>query len=81
MARTMTVDLGNELQEYVNSLIKSGDYLTPSEVLRESVRALREREAGPKLAALRRMIEDGDNSGETIKWDREFILNRLRKNI
>jgi len=81
MAPTMTVDLGNELQGYVNSLKESGDYLTPNEVLRESVRALREREAGSKLTALRRMIEDGDNSGEAIKWDREFMLSRLRKNI
>ncbi|PAX78111.1 type II toxin-antitoxin system ParD family antitoxin, partial [Citrobacter sp. TSA-1] len=28
MARTMTVDLGDELREFIESLIESGDYRT-----------------------------------------------------
>lgn len=42
MARTMTVDLGDELREFIESLIESGDYRTQSEVIRESLRLLRE---------------------------------------
>ena len=34
MARTMTVDLGDELREFIESLIESGDYRTQSEVIR-----------------------------------------------
>ena len=30
MARTMTVDLGDELREFIESLIESGDYRTQS---------------------------------------------------
>lgn len=41
MARTMTVDLGDELREFIESLIESGDYRTQSEVIRESLRLLR----------------------------------------
>ncbi|HBC3298084.1 TPA: type II toxin-antitoxin system ParD family antitoxin, partial [Escherichia coli] len=41
MARTMTVALGDELWEYIESLIESGDYRTQSEVIRESLRLLR----------------------------------------
>jgi len=37
MARTMTVDLGNELRNYVESLVSAGDYRSNSEVLRESL--------------------------------------------
>ena len=37
MARTMTVALGDELWEYIESLIESGDYRTQSEVNRKSV--------------------------------------------
>ena len=37
MARTMTVDLGDELREFIESLIESGDYRTQSEVIRESL--------------------------------------------
>ena len=40
MARTMTVALGDELWEYIESLIESGDYRTQSEVIRESLRLL-----------------------------------------
>ncbi len=40
MARTMTVDLGDELREFIESLIESGDYRTQSEVIRESLRLL-----------------------------------------
>ncbi len=40
MARTMTVDLGDELREFIESLIASGDYRTQSEVIRESLRLL-----------------------------------------
>lgn len=36
MARTMTVDLGDELREFIESLIESGDYRTQSEVIRVS---------------------------------------------
>ncbi len=42
MVRTMTVDHGDELREFIESLIESGDYRTQSEVIRESLRLLRE---------------------------------------
>lgn len=45
MARTMTVALGDELWEY----IESGDYRTQSEVIRESLRLLREKQAESRL--------------------------------
>ncbi|NUV23369.1 hypothetical protein MS6204_02275 [Escherichia coli] len=49
MARTMTVALGDELWEYIESLIESGDYRTQSEVIRESLRLLREKQAESRL--------------------------------
>lgn len=49
MARTMTVALGDELREYIESLIESGDYRTQSEVIRESLRLLREKQAESRL--------------------------------
>jgi hypothetical protein len=33
MARTMTVDVGDELREFIDSLVKAGDYRTQSEVM------------------------------------------------
>ena len=59
-----SVDLGKKLEQTVNDLIKSGRYNSRSEVLREGVRLVEEREA--RLAALdvaiARGVADGDAS-------------------
>lgn len=49
MARTMTVDLGDELRDFLESPIESGDYRTQSEVIRESLRLLREKQSESRL--------------------------------
>ncbi len=46
----ISADLGNTLEAYVADLVKSGRYHSKSEVLREGVRLVQEREA--RLAAL-----------------------------
>ncbi|MCW7353321.1 type II toxin-antitoxin system ParD family antitoxin, partial [Escherichia coli] len=45
MARTMTVDLGDELREFIESLIESGDYRTQSRSDPRVLRLLREKQA------------------------------------
>jgi len=59
-----SVDLGKKLEQTVTDLIKSGRYNSRSEVLREGVRLVEEREA--RLAALdvaiARAVADGDAS-------------------
>ena len=59
-----SVDLGKKLERTVTDLIKSGRYNSRSEVLREGVRLVEEREA--RLAALdvsiARGVADGDAS-------------------
>lgn len=46
----ISADLGKQLESFVSSLVESGRYGSKSEVLREGVRLIQEREA--KLAAL-----------------------------
>ena len=79
MARTMTVDLGQELRGYVESLVHSGDYRSNSEVLRESIRLLREKQAGTKLEQLRHMIDEGEASGSPLEWNAQEFLKRMKK--
>ena len=79
MARTMTVDLGNELRNYVESLVDSGDYRSNSEVLRESLRLLREKQAESKLEQLRHLIDVGETSGDPLIWDAKEFLERMKK--
>ena len=79
MTRTMTVDLGNELRHYVESLVDSGDYRSNSEVLRESLRLLREKQAESKLEQLRHLIDEGESSGDPLTWDTHEFLARMKK--
>lgn len=81
MARTMTVDLGDELREFIESLIESGDYRTQSEVIRESLRLLREKQAESRLQALRDMLVEGLSSGEAQPWEKDAFLRKVKAGI
>lgn len=53
----MSADLGEALESFVTKLVASGRYHSKSEVLREGVRLIQEREA--RLAALDASIAHG----------------------
>lgn len=53
----ISVDLGGPLEDYVSDLLRTGRYNSKSEVLREGVRLVQEREA--RLAALDAAIARG----------------------
>ncbi|KHS72855.1 CopG family transcriptional regulator [Pectobacterium brasiliense] len=78
MARTMTIDLGDELRHYVESLVESGNYRTQSEVIREALRMLREKQAESDLQTLRQLIAEGINSGEPQEWNKDEFLQKIR---
>lgn len=78
MARTMTVDLADELREFIKSLIESGDYRTQCEVIRESLRLLREKQAGSRLQALRDLLAEGLSSGEPAAWEKDVFLKKVK---
>ena len=78
MARTMTVDTGEKLRGFVESLVESGGYKTNSEVIRDGLRLLQEKQAASKLATLRRLIDEGENSGKPVDWNVEDFLARMK---
>ncbi|RLV58371.1 type II toxin-antitoxin system ParD family antitoxin [Parashewanella curva] len=77
-ARTMTVDTGEELRSFVEGLVESGNYKTNSEVVREGLRLLQEKQAHSKLETLRQLIEEGESSGEAVKWDMNSFLTTAK---
>jgi antitoxin ParD1/3/4 len=80
MARTMTIDTGNELRGFVESMVDSGQYKTNSEVIREGLRLLQERQAASKLETLRRLIDEGESSGDPVDWNvNEFLAGMKQK--
>ncbi|MCK7157759.1 type II toxin-antitoxin system ParD family antitoxin [Enterobacter kobei] len=78
MARTMTVDVGEELREFIDSLVKAGDYRTQSEVMRDALRLLREKQAESRLQELRDLLAEGLGSGEAKPWNKDAFLNNVR---
>lgn len=70
----MTVDLGDELREF----IESGDYRTQSEVIRESLRLLREKQADSRLQALRDLLAESLISCEPVVWGKGAFLKKVK---
>ena len=69
----MNISLTPELEELVERKVQSGLYGSSSEVIREALRLLDERD---KLKALRQDIQDGLDSGESTPLDVEAIIAR-----
>ena len=70
---TMTVELGPQLEQIVEALIHNGRYRSKSEVLREGIRLVQEREA--RLAALEAAIDKGIDdlkAGRLLSEDEVF---------
>lgn len=69
----ISADLGKQLESFVGKLVASGRYNSKSEVLREGVRIIQEREA--RLAALDISIARGladVGTGQTMPADEVF---------
>lgn len=66
--------LGNEFERFVQKLVKSGRYNSKSEVVREGLRLLhdREQEREAKIAALRDAFKQGEESGTPVPADEVF---------
>lgn len=78
MARTLTVDPGGELRGFTEALIGSGDYHTQSEVIRESLRLLREKQAESRLRALRDLLAEGLSIGDPVPWEKDAFLKKVK---
>lgn len=58
---TMTVSLPDPMKDWIEAQIKTGDYASSSDYVRDLVR--RDREHKDKLTALRQLIDEAEASG------------------
>ena len=75
----LSADLGSTLENYVSKLVEQGRYNSKSEVLREGVRLVQEREL--RLAALDEMVAAGlkdINEGRTFSSEEVFAELRAK---
>lgn len=73
----MNISLNAHFEKFVAQAVASGRFKSSSEVVREGLRLLEERET--RLAALRREIEAGRASGKPVAYDPAAIKRRGRK--
>jgi len=79
----MNISLNPHFEEFIKNKVESGLYNSVSEVIREALRLLEERDQlrELRLEELRREIQKGIDSGESTTLDIEAIKTRGRKRL
>lgn len=79
-AKTQTLSLGDHWNRFIeNHVGNGGRYATASELVRDSLRLLEEKEADSKLAALRAALIEGEESGDAGELDMAAIKKEAKK--
>ncbi len=73
--------LGAHYEGFIRDLLASGRYASASEIMRDGLRALEEREQfrAAKLQALKAAIDEGFASGESAPMDMDAIKSEARQ--
>lgn len=76
----MNINLTPQLEEMVRQKVTSGLYTSASEVVREALRLMDEKDQlrVAKLGQLRQEIQDGLDSGPAVAWDPDEVKSAGR---
>ena len=76
----MNINLTPQLEEMIRPKVDSGMYNSASEVVRDALRLMDEKDRlrAAKLDQLREEIQEGLSSGPATAWDREEIKRKRR---
>lgn len=77
MSKNTSVTLGKHFEQIIEKSIQSGRYASASEVIREGLRLVDEREQ--KINILREAIEAGEKSGYVKNFDPVKHLEKLNQ--
>lgn len=77
----MNVSLTPELEQYIQEKVSSGLYYSASEVVREGLRLLKEREQLQQIrfSELRQDIQAGLDSGEATPLDMQAVKEKAQQ--
>jgi antitoxin ParD1/3/4 len=74
MAKSTSVTLGDHFETFVDKRVQTGRYGSASEVIRAGLRLLEEHET--RVEALRKALEEGENSG-LADYSLEELIDEL----
>jgi antitoxin ParD1/3/4 len=77
VSKNTSVSLDNHFTAFIEAQIAEGRYSNASDVMRAGLRLLEEHEA--KLAALRAALIEGEQSGQSLPFDIEKFVARMRQ--
>jgi len=78
-AKTQTLSLGAHWNHFIESTLSQGRYASASELVRDGLRLLEEKEANSKLESLRLALVEGEESGEAGLLDMEEIRKEAKQ--
>lgn len=78
MPKNTSITLGEHFDGFITQQITQGRYASTSEVVRAALRLLEDNEQ--KITTLRRLLEEGENSG-TAEYSYEALMNELDDEI
>ncbi len=78
-AKTQTLSLGEHWNSFIETHLETGRYASASEMVREGLRLLEEKEADSKLEALRQALIEGEESGDAGELDMKAIRHEAKK--
>ena len=77
VSKNTSLTLGDHFTDFIASQLQDGRYGSASEVVRQALRLLEEREQ--KLAALRLALIEGENSGKPKKLNMKNIIRNANR--
>ncbi len=77
-APTKTVSLGLYWNRYIEDRVSSGRYASATDLIRDSLRLMEEREADSTLQTLRSALTAGEDSGDAGELDMEAIRREAK---
>lgn len=78
-AKTQTLSLGDHWNHFIDEKVTTGRYASASELVRDSLRLLEEKEANSKLEALRAALIEGEESGSAEPFDMKSIISEAKQ--
>lgn len=78
MASTLSYQPSPELGSFIEEQVDLGFYTNQSEVINVALRLLQQHSAKTDLVELRKLVAEGENSGEAKPWKADEFLAKMR---
>lgn len=78
MAKNTSITLGEHFDGFISQQVAAGRYASASEVVRAALRLFEDNER--KVATLRRLLEEGENSG-TAEYSLDALMDELDEEL